>query len=307
MDPDIQEYTEDDAVEAYLKSAEETDEQDAPESPQDAPESGEDEGGWGEASEAPDADAEPSEGVPEDTVEILIGEEKKSVNRKDLERLYADRASIAKSAQHVHAQNRAVEAQGMFLAQLYDARIKRAQEVAEKYSKVDLWAAHRELGTQEFNDLKANKEAAEAELAALNHEASSFLEQAQATRQTFIREAAAQAIPAIRQAIPEWSDTLYNDLRSYAVGQGMDQTTVNEIVDPAAIVMMRKAMLYDQAQKKSETVVKKAVTAPKKVVGKPESRSDTTKANASRLVEQARATGDIDDVTAAFLAAQRDQ
>ena len=40
-----------------------------------------------------------------------------------------------------------------------------------------------------------------------------------------MQDAAKQAIEVLENDIPEWSNDLYNDIRAYAIEQGMDEAT----------------------------------------------------------------------------------
>lgn len=246
-----------------------------------------------------------SEDQGEEDAEAEIEVEGTKVPVSELTRLYKEREQIAETAKAAREAQRLVEAQGLHLAKLYEDRLIKAQQAVQKYANVDLFQAYRELDADEFETLKAAKEAAEAEYATVTAEAQGFMQSVAQTKQAYLREQAKQSLGIIRQAIPDWNDQVYNQVRTYAVSQGMDVGTVNDIVDAPAIIMMHKAMLYDAAKTNSEKVVKKVVKAPKKVVKKAEDRTDSESAKSKRLMAAARASGDIDDVTAAFMAARR--
>lgn len=260
-------------------------------------------GGEGDEASA-DADAE-DQGAEDPETEIEFGGATHKVKRSELTALYQTREATKARAAAVVQQNRLVESQGLFLAGLYEQRVKRAEENLSKFASVDLFQAYRNLDPSDFENLKAAKEAAEAEHAAVTSEAQNFMRNVVETRKGFLREQARQSIGVIREAIPEWNDDLYGRVRAYAVSQGMDADAVNEVVDASAIVMMHKAMLYDDARAKTSKVTQKAVKAPKKVATKGDSKTDNASAKQKRLTATAIASGNIDDVTDAFLAAHR--
>ncbi len=270
---------------------------------EDDPEGGEEEG---EGDEGGSDSDDKGQGEEDPETEVEIGGEKKSVKLSELKHAFIAREVIEAQAKALDERNRAVETQGMYLAKLYDDRINTAKENFEKYAKVDLFDAYRQLEPEDFAALKAAKEAAEAEYATVNSEAQNFLNNAINTRKAVLREKARHAIGAIRQAIPDWSDATYDKVRTYAVSQGMSQTDANEVVDPATIVMMHKAMLYDDATTKAKSVVKKVAKAPKTVEPKADDRSGNSSTKAVKaLAKKARLSGDIDDVASAFLAAHQ--
>ena len=65
----------------------------------------------------------------------------------------------------------------------------------------------------------------------------------------------------LEQDIPEWNNQLYDDIRSYAVSQGLPEDQVNSYVDPVVIKLINKARLFDQA--KQVTTTKKKRVAKK--------------------------------------------
>ena len=95
-----------------------------------------------------------------------------------------------------------------------------------------------------------------------------------------MQDAAKQAIEVLENDIPEWSNDLYNDIRAYAIEQGMDEATVNTIVDPTAIKILHKARLFDQTK---QVATKKKVAAKKKVLRSTKAPQGEREAKARRM------------------------
>lgn len=237
-------------------------------------------------------------------VAITVDGKEHRVSVKELKRLYGQEAALTQKSQAIAEQRRAIETQGLYLAKILNDRYEAAKQKVAKYKDVDLFRASRELEPEEFDALRAAKEGAESELKALEIEGQEFLKRATETRQQLLRNQAKESLKVITKAIPEWSDEVYGKVRTYAVSQGMDADLVNEVVDPGAIIMMHKAMKYDEAQAKKATVTKKVTKAPAKVLKKSEPKDrETSKLKTIR--REAQVTGDIDDVTELFLAASK--
>lgn len=244
-----------------------------------------------------------------DDAEVVVPVDGKEhrVSVKDLKRLYGQEAALTQKAQALADQRRTVEAQGLFLAQQLQTRYAKAKEQAEKYKDVDLYRASRELDPEDFDALRAAKENADSELVALEREGREFLQRSQHARMQMLREQAQVSVKEIAKAIPEWNDGLYKEIRTYAIEQGMDAQLVNEVVDPAAIIMMHKAMKFDQVQSAKTKVTKKVTKAPKKVVSKGNKPTDSTTSKLKAKRQEAMLSGDLDDVAEAFMAAMRDE
>jgi hypothetical protein len=211
---------------------------------------------------------------------------------------------LTQKSQAVAAASRALETQSLYLAKIIDTRLKSAEAKVSKYKDVDLFKASRELEPEEFDALRAAKADAESEFKLLTEEAQEFMVRATQARTELVKEQAKVSLVEIKKAIPEWDDKLYADIRTYAIGQGLDRDTVNEVIDPGAIIMMHKAMLFDAAKAKSDKVIKKVHKAPKGVVKKSDNTNDYKASKANQIFKKAQATGDIDDIVDAVLAAR---
>lgn len=262
-----------------------------------------------EADEASDDEDDAARIAPDEAeVVVTVDGKEHRVSVKDLKRLYGQEASLTQKSQALAAQRKVVETQQEFTVQLLQKQYEKAKAQADKYKDVDLYRASRELDDEDFQALKNAKEATESEVAALEQMGREFVQRAQQARQQILREQAKEALKVITEKIPEWNDDLYGQIRTYAIGQGLDSDVVNEIVDPAAIVMMRKAMLYDQLKSAESKVTKKVTKAPKKVARKGDSRrvdAKTKQLQSKRRI--AAETGDVDDVAELFMAAIQEE
>ena len=105
--------------------------------------------------------------------------------------------------------------------------------------------------------------------------------------------------------MPDWSNELYNDIRGYAIAQGLPEEQVNNYVDPTVIQILNKARLYDQG-KRVATVKKKAATK-KKVLRSQKAPPDApakrrTKASKAQEVLRTKRGADLDDIASALMA-----
>jgi len=104
--------------------------------------------------------------------------------------------------------------------------------------------------------------------------------------------------------LPEWkndekSKTEKVALREYLLNQGFDQKTVDNVSDAKAVIMARKAMLYDKMMSKAQAVAKKVSSLPQKVEkpGVAETRNLDKRSNAFQRLSK---SGSIDDAAAMF-------
>lgn len=235
-------------------------------------------------------------------VEVKIGDEVKRVSVRDLKRLYGQEASLTNKSQELATKRRQLDEQGQATAAILKRQYDKALERFKPYKDIDFFVASREMDADEFTALRKEAQQAQEEIRFFESEIEGFMTDIQSRQQEALRQQAQEALPKLKERIPEWSNELYDDIRTYAIGEGMDSTTVNRIVDPAAITMMHKARLYDQM--KAKATEKKAKTpAKKRKVAKPGSANNKLKTKPSnKAMDRFKQSGSVEDAEAAFLA-----
>ena len=126
--------------------------------------------------------------------------------------------------------------------------VQQAEERYKPYSEVDMILASKNLDDADFAQLRKEAQAAHDDLKFIKEEADNFYTGLQQQQQQQLQEAAKEAVRVLEQDIPEWSNQLYDDIRSYAIGQGLPEAEVNSYVNPSVIKVLNKARLYDQAK-----------------------------------------------------------
>lgn len=317
-----------DAAETILKGWEDEDNESSSSTTEEKPEDPSDQqqdDDQGEAEEDVDveeSDTDPEEGTEEEAeddteqedkeedtktldddaqVEIKVDDEVLKVSVKDLKRLYGQEAALTKKSQQVAAKRKEVEQEGIKTAAILDKMYNKAAERWKPYSEIDMLVASKQLDTESFAALRAEAQAAYEDFRFVSEEANAFVQETQAKQQAALKEAAAEAVTVLKEAIPNWSTSLYDSIREYAINTGMKPEIVNNLVDPVAIQLIHKARLYDEAKK---IATKKKVNAPKKVIkstalNTPKGVDSTQKSElaAARL----RKSGDMDDAADLFL------
>lgn len=221
-------------------------------------------------------------------VEITVDGETHRASVADLKRLYGQEASLTRKSQAVSQQRKQAEDAMQRSDALLQAMLSRAEERFKPYSEVDMLLASKTMDAEDFAALRKEAQAASEDVRFLREEADSFYGEIRKQHEAAQKQAATEAVKVLQDAIPDWSNETYSDIRSYAVAQGLPEEQVNVIVDPAVIQIINKARLFDQG-KRVATVKKKAATQ-KKVL-----RSKKSPPNAT-----ARRKADIDKQRAAL-------
>jgi len=264
--------------------------------------------------ETTEEDDETEVELSEDTlVEIQVDGEAKQASLKDLKRLYGQEASLTRKSQETAAKRKEAE-EALAKADIsYRKLLERAEARMKPYAEVDMLVASRQMSTEDFAALRREAQEAEKDLKFLREEADAFYEDAQAQQQKQVQEAAQNCVKVLSEQLPDWGDELYNNIRSYAVSQGLPQEQVDQYVDPTVIMILNKARLYDQTKATAETkkakakVIKTKEGTRKVLKTKKAPRSDADlkvqrqKSAQDRLRSNTSRAGDLEDIADALM------
>lgn len=274
-----------------------------------------DDGDEDDAEEEANEEEAEDEGVTDETlIDIMIDGETKQASVKDLKRLYGQEASLTRKSQEVATKRKEAEEALVNADNTYRTLLERAQARFKPYAELDMLVASRNLSTEDFTQLRQDAKAAEDDLKFLREEANSFYQTAQRNAQAQLQEQAKECSRVLEQDIEGWGNDLYNEIRSYAVKQGLPQEQVDKYVDPGVIKILNKARMYDELKATAGTKKSKAVTATgpkskKKVlrskkapVTQDEGNRARIKKSQSKLISNGSRAGDLDDIADALLA-----
>jgi len=196
-----------------------------------------------------------------------------------------------------------------------------AQELQQAKQLLE-FAQNQTLAEYQSIDWQALREQNPAEYAALQQDYNARIQQIsqvmngigqqslQEQQQAFVQRRQKEA-QMLLDKLPEWSDESVAsretaDIAKYLLTNGFSQNEVSTVVDHRAVIMARKAMLYDQmkaeGEVKQEVAKKKVKKLPK--VAKPGASKDKAqaKAEAQKAIRQkVKRSGNVDDVAAAIL------
>ena len=104
--------------------------------------------------------------------------------------------------------------------------------------------------------------------------------------------------------LPAWKDAKKaqaerDAIKSYLVAEGYSQKDVDNVADHRAVVMARKAMLYDQMVSKAQTAAKKVATLPQKVERPGVSESNNVDKRSSAFQRLSK-SGSVEDAARVF-------
>ena len=267
-------------------------------------------------SEDPDEDAEESEDDQEDQVEeidldedtlveITVDGETKQASIKDLKRLYGQEQSLTRKSQETSAQKKQAEESLQKSQATLQAMISRAEERYKPYADVDMLLASKQMSADDFAALRAESKLAHDDLKFLTEESDQFMGYAREQQAQQQQESAKECVKVLQAEIPEWSNSMYNDIRQYAVSRGLAESEVNQFTDPNVIMLLNKARLYDQSKKvatvKKSTAAKKILRSKKAAPTKTDVSKQKAQAAQDRLRNSASGGNDLDDIADAIM------
>lgn len=243
-------------------------------------------------------------------VEIQVDGETKQASLKDLKRLYGQEASLTRKSQETAAKRKEADEALQKTHLSYQKLLERAEARMKPYAEVDMLVASRQMSTEDFAALRREAAEAEKDLKFLKEEADAFYKDAQAQQQKQVQEAAQNCVKVLSEELPDWGDELYNNIRSYAVSQGLPQEQVDQYVDPTVIMILNKARLYDQTKATAETkkakakVIKTKQTKSRVLKAKkaPPTSRDVDRQRQKQARDRLKTSTDLDDVTEALMA-----
>ena len=153
------------------------------------------------------------------------------------------------------------------------------------------------MSAEDFTQLRAESRQAEEDLKFLTEEADGFYGYVQQQQAQAQQEQAKECVQVLQREIPDWNNTLYNDIRQYAITNGLPEQAVNQYADPNVIMLLNKARMFDQTTKVA--TVKKAKAAKKVLRTKkaPPTKTDITRERQRKNVERLRsANNDLDNI-----------
>lgn len=246
-------------------------------------------------------------------VEYKVNGETQQVSVKDLKRLAGQEASLTRKSQDLADQRKIAEEDFAKTTASYQKLLDRAKERLKPYSDMDMLIAQSQMDVETFAQLRQDAKQAEEDVKFLEEESNALLNDMQAKRQSAVQAAAKDCIRVLEEQMPDWGNDMYNDIRTYAVKQGLPQHEVDQYTDPNVIMLINKARLYDETKaaaqsKKAKAKVTKKTKKTKVLSSKksPPTKTQIKKAAADKARQKLRNNpkygGGMDDVTEALMA-----
>ena len=264
-----------------------------------------------EATEEED-EVEEVEDEPEvKTYKVKAAGEEVEVTEDDLIKSYQMEADYTKKSQKLSEDRKVVEANIAKIQESIAVRNEYAQKL-EQVSQVlnDEFDSSEDLEQLRENDpvsfaVKiAERTENQKKLNVINQERQKVMQEQQLAQQQHMQQTVANESKKLVELMPEFSDKvkgeqIKKDIRSYGLTNGFTEQEMSAVYDSRHVLMLNKAMKYDQIMKSKACTVKKVSKAPK-TINKGKKVSNSQAAIHQKQRARLKSSGSVEDAVSVF-------
>jgi len=264
-----------------------------------------------EATEEED-EVEEVEDEPEvKTYKVKAAGEEVEVTEDDLIKSYQMEADYTKKSQKLSEDRKVVEAN---IAKIQESIAVR-NEYAQKLDQVSQVLNEEFDSNEDLEQLRENDPVSFAvkiaertenqkKLNVINQERQKVMQEQQLAQQQHMQQTVANESKKLVELMPEFSDKvkgeqIKKDIRSYGLTNGFTEQEMSAVYDSRHVLMLNKAMKYDQIMKSKAGTVKKVSKAPK-TISKGKKISNSQAAIQQKQRARLRSSGTVEDAVSVF-------
>jgi hypothetical protein len=240
---------------------------------------------------------------------IKIDGEDVEVTDEELEKGYSRTADYTRKTQALAAERKAFQEQELPAVRAERQKlVERLAKVEETYkalvpSEPD-WDRLRAEHPKEFADTWAAWQQYQSRLAGISKEKSEVQKQIDEDNARQFSEAVKVEHERLLEAVPSWKDEKIAqkekaDMVEFALKSGFTEEQLKSTSDHKVLVLLRKAMLFDRAQK-AKPAVQQTINRVKTATPGPSSKGKAKVSESTRALQRLAKTGRREDVQAAF-------
>ena len=264
-----------------------------------------------EATEEED-EVEEVEDEPEvKTYKVKAAGEEVEVTEDDLIKSYQMEADYTKKSQKLSEDRKVVEAN---IAKIQESIAVR-NEYAQKLDQVSQVLNEEFDSSEDLEQLRENDPVSFAvkiaertenqkKLNVINQERQKVMQEQQLAQQQHMQQTVANESKKLVELMPEFSDKvkgeqIKKDIRSYGLTNGFTEQEMGAVYDSRHVLMLNKAMKYDQIMKSKAGTVKKVSKAPR-TISKGKKVSNSQAAIQQKQRARLRSSGTVEDAVSVF-------
>jgi len=243
-------------------------------------------------------------------VKIKVGDQELEIPVKDLKRLHGQEAALTRKGQEVAEQRKSVETQRTVYAAKLDGMLKKATAVADQYRQVNFMALMKDpnVTPDMLNALQTEARQAFEQETYLKSDLKEFTDGVQKERQDSLRATASETVKTLSDEtsplhIEGWGQKTYDEIRQFAIANGIPSDDVNQLVSAPAIKIIHMAMMFKKGASKVTTKV--VNNTPKKIIKQSsrnlQPKSSKPVAQQQKAMKALQEHGSQENATNAFL------
>lgn len=259
--------------------------------------------------EEPDEPGEDPDEEPEapKTFRAKVNGEEVEVTLDELLKGYSRTSDYTRKTQELATQRKAAEAEAQAVRaerQRYSQTLTQLEQIVQQQAGAEPdWETLANENPEEFNRQFAVHQLKRQRLDAIKAEQARVQEAEQGAQREAQTQFLAQQRDLLLEKIPTWKNAEVAkkekaELVAYAKEQGFDDSDIAQIADHRALVLLRKSMLYDKAQKNKPNVQKKIETVMATKPGTPGKKSPREVTELTRSKQRLAKTGRVEDAAA---------
>lgn len=263
--------------------------------------------------EKPEEPAEPSEAEDGETVTIEVDGKTVELTKAELADAYKNglrQADYTRKTMEASEQRKAAEAEKQAATQERQAYAVNLQKMAaqlegalQEQQSID-WNQLLESDPVEYLKQQHLFQQRQAAYQQNMGEQQKLAAQFQAEQQKAFQETVEREHQALLDKLPDWKDEAKAKadkaaIREYLLNQGYAEAEISQVADAKAVLVARKAMLYDQMIEKAKVAAKKVQALPQKVE-RPATGNAPNLDKRSSAFQRLSKTGSVNDAAAVF-------
>ena len=264
-----------------------------------------------DAPDAPDVPAEDNAQAEGDLFTVKVDGKEIQVSRDELLNGYSRQADYSRKTAELSQQRQQIEQvanavlaeRQQHQAQLAQMAQALGQQLGEQAKTVN-WQQLLDENPQQYLKERHLFEQRQAALQGAQRAQQQAAYEAQQTQSQQLQQRLTQEHQSLTDKLPEWKDEAKAtseraSLREFLVASGYGANEIDDVQDHRAVVMARKAMLYDQLQAQADAATKRVSTLPPKVIRPGVAQTNAGDGRTTAMRELAR-RGTTDAASRAF-------
>ena len=233
------------------------------------------------------------------------------VTEDDLIKSYQMEADYTKKSQKLAEDRKVVESnlskiqESIAVRNEYAQKLDQVSQVLnEEFNSDEDLEQLRENDPVSFAVKIAERTENQKKLNIINQERQKVMQEQQIAQQQHMQNTVANESKKLVELMPEFSDKvkgeqIKKDIRSYGLSNGFTEQEMSAVYDSRHVLMLNKAMKYDQIMKSKAGTVKKVSKAPK-TVSKGKKISNSTAAIQQKQRARLKSSGSVEDAVSVF-------